>query len=126
MPRIVAATKCQKRSLRGRHFENHVVEIIFGTKQPKPATSGLPPGIHINEDCDDFRLRVSVDFAVFFAATAADSNHVGPILEIDGELFLECLAKLIAAHLLDQICKGRSVSHLTERKADRPVYLGII
>jgi hypothetical protein len=47
-----------------------------------------------------------VDFAVFFAATTAHSDHVGPIRQIDAELLLKRLAKLIAAHFLDQPCKG--------------------
>ena len=73
----------------------------------KPATSGLPPRIHIDQDRDDFCLRVSVDFAVFFAATAAHGDHVGPIRRDRTLNFSsKALAKLIASHLLDELCKG--------------------
>src|ERR1044071_7680971 len=125
MPRIVGATKGQKCPFRRRDLENHVVEIVSGTEQPKPATSRLPPRIHIDQDRDDFRLRISVNFAVFFTATAADGDHIRPIREIDAELFLKRLAKLIAAHFLNQLCKCSAVTDLTQRKAAGPVYFGI-
>ena len=44
----------------------------------------------------------------------------------DGELFLERLTKLVAAHFADQLCKCRAVTNLTQRKATRPVYSRII
>ena len=89
VPGIIAATERQQRPFRRRDFENHVIEIVSRTKQSQPATSGLPPRIHIDQDRDDFRLRVSVDFAVFFAATAAHGDHVGPIREIHVEFLFE-------------------------------------
>src|SRR5215208_3897650 len=126
MPRIIAATKRQQRPFRWWDFENHVIEIVSGAEQPKLATSGFPSGVHINQDGDDFRVRVSVDFAIFFAATAAHRDHVGPIRQVDAELFLERLAKLVAAHFLDQLSKCRAVSNLTKRKAAGSIYFGII
>src|SRR5213075_2171676 len=102
MPRIIAATERQQRPFRWRNFENHVVEIVSGSEQPKPTTSGLPPSIHIDQNRDDFRLRVSVNLAVFFAATTAHGDHVGPIRQVDAELFLKRVAKLFASHLLDE------------------------
>jgi hypothetical protein len=46
-----------------------------------------------------------VDFAVFFAATAAHRDHVGPIREIHVEFLFEGSPKLIASHLLNELCK---------------------
>src|SRR4026209_2914547 len=126
VPRIIAATERQQRPFRWRHFENHVVKIVSGMEQPKPATRGFPPRIHIDEDRDYFRLRVSMNFAVFFAATAANGNHVGSIGQIDSELFLKRLAKFVAAHLLHELRKYRAVGNFAKRKAAGPVYLGIV
>src|SRR4029453_1200032 len=105
VPGIIAATERQQRPFRWRDLENHVVEIVSGTEQPKPATSGLPPRIHVDENRDDFLLRVGVDFAVFFAATAAYGDHVRSIRQVDAEFLLKRVTKLIASHLLDERCK---------------------
>src|SRR5262249_24117981 len=70
--------------------------------------------------------RVRVDFAVFFAASAAHSDHVGSIRQVDAEFFLKRFAKLIAAHFLDQLCKCRAVSYLAQRKTAGPLYWRII
>src|SRR5262245_32449193 len=126
MPRIIAATERQQCPFSWRDLQNHVVEIVSGTEQPKPATSGLPPRIHIDQDRDDFCLRISMDFAVLFAATAAHGDHVGPIRQIDAELFFERLAKFTTAHFLDEPCKYTAVTDLAQRKAARPVDFGII
>src|SRR5207237_7345968 len=115
-----------QRPFRWRNFENHVVEIVSGTEQPKPTTSGLPPSIHIDQDRDYFRLRVSVNFAVFFAATTAHGDHVGPIREIHVEFLFEGSPKLIASHLLNELCKCGSVTDFTQSKAAGPVNSGII
>ena len=56
VPRVTAATERQQGSFGRRHFENRIVQIVSGTEQSKPATSRLPPRIHIDEDRDDFRL----------------------------------------------------------------------
>src|SRR5215831_1361784 len=105
MPRIIAATKRQQCPFSWRDLENHVVEIVSGTEQSKPAARRFPSCIHIDQDRDNFCLRVSVDFAVFFAATAAHGDHIGPIRQINVELFFERLAKYATAHFLDEPCK---------------------
>src|SRR5919109_2278214 len=126
VPRIIAATKRQQRAFGWRDLENHVFEIVSGAEQPKLTTSRLPPRIHVDQDRNDFGFRVGVNLAVFFAATAPHGDHVGPIRQIDTELFLKRLAEFVAAHLFDEFCKGRSVTDLTKRKAPGPVYFGII
>ena len=67
-----------------------------------------------------------MDFAIFFAATAAHGDHVRTVRQIDSEFFFERLAKFFAAHFLDELCKGATVTDLTQRKAAGPVYVGII
>ena len=67
-----------------------------------------------------------MDFAVFFAATAAHRDHVGSICQIDSEFFLKRVTKLIASHLLNELCKCGSVTDFTQRKAAGPVNSGII
>ena len=71
-----------------------------------------------------FVSGVNVDFAVFFAATAAHGDHVGPISEIHIEFLFEGSPKLIASHLLNELCKCRSETDLTQRKAAGPVTPG--
>ena len=44
-----------------------------------------------------------MDFAVFFAASAAHRDHVRPIRQVDAELFLKRLAKLSATHFLNKL-----------------------
>src|SRR5262249_47876398 len=79
VPRIIASAERPQPPFRWRNLENHVVEIISGTKQPKPTTGRFPTRVHIDQDRDDFRLRIGMDFAVFFAATTAHGDHVGSI-----------------------------------------------
>src|SRR3954471_11339694 len=126
MPRIIAATECQQGAFRWRDFDNHVVNTVSRAQQPKLPAGGFPSGIHINQNRDDFRLRIGMDSAVFFAATAAHRDHVGPVRQIDSELFLERLPKLVATHLLHQLCKSRAVSDIPQRKAAGPIDFRII
>src|SRR5262249_36244311 len=105
VPWLISATGSQQRPFLRPNPQNHILEIVSRTKQSEPATGRFPSRIHIDQDRDDFRLRVSVDFAVFFATTAAHCDHVGPIRQVEAELVLKRLTKLIASHLLDQLCK---------------------
>jgi len=101
MPRIIAPSECQQCAFGWRHFENHIVQIVPGAQQAKASPGRFPARIHIDKDRDDLRLRIGVDFAVLFAAAAAHCNHVRAIRQIHIELFLEHVAELFAAHLLD-------------------------
>jgi hypothetical protein len=65
-------------------------------------------------------------FCRLFAATAAYGDHIGPIREIHVEFFFEGSRNSSLRISLDELCKGRSVTDLTQRKAARPVYSGII
>jgi hypothetical protein len=67
-----------------------------------------------------------VDLAIFVATTPAHGDHVRAIGQVDVKLFFKRLAKLFAAHLLDQLRKSRTISHLSKRKATRPANLGVI
>src|SRR5512143_2609399 len=76
MPRIITTTECQQRPFDWRDLENHVIQIVSRAEQSKPATGRFPTCIHVDQDRDDFCLRVSVDFPVLFAATAAHGDHI--------------------------------------------------
>ena len=56
MPRIIAAAEREQRAFGRGDFENHVVEIVSGAEQPQPATGRFPPGVHVDQDSDDFCL----------------------------------------------------------------------
>src|SRR5207248_6746402 len=126
VPRITAAAKRQQRAFRWRHFENDVFQIRPGSQQAKLAARRFPGRIHVNENSDDLCLRIGVDLTIFLATTSADGDHVRAIGQIDVKFRLERFAKLLAAHLLDQLRKRRAISHLSKREATRPDNLGII
>src|SRR5947209_14501961 len=65
VPRIITTPECEQRPARRGHFKDHVFEVSAGTQQPEPATRGFPRSVHVNEDCDDLRLGVSVYLAIF-------------------------------------------------------------
>src|SRR4029077_8531427 len=126
VPRIIAAAKRQQRAFGWRNFENDVFQIRAGSQQAKLAAGRFPIRIHVNKNSDDLCLRIGVDLTIFLAATSAHGDHVRAIGEIDVKFCLERLAKLLAAHLLNQLRKRGAISHLSKRKATRPGNLGII
>src|SRR5689334_18199893 len=67
-----------------------------------------------------------MDFAVFFAATAAHRDHVWPIRQVDLELLLESLSKFITTHFLHQLCECRAIANLAQRKAAGPIHVWIV
>src|SRR5438128_7177684 len=126
MPRIVATPEREQRPTGRRHFKDHVLEVGARAQQPEAATRGFPRRVHVNKDGDDFGLGVSVNLAIFLAATSAHGDHVRAGGQIDIEFFLKRFAKLVAAHLLDQPRKGRPITDLAQRKAAGAANVGII
>src|SRR5437764_427396 len=124
--RIIAAAKRQQRAFGWRHFENDVFQIRPGSQQAKLDARRFPSRIHVNKNSDDLCLGIGVDLTIFLATTAANGDHVRAISQIDVKFCLERFAKLLAAHLLDQLRKRRAISHLSKVKATRPGNLGII
>ena len=120
VPRIIAAAKRQQRAFGWRDFQNEVFQIRPGSQQAKLAARRFPSRIHVNKNSDDLCLRIGVYLTIFLATTSAHGDHVRSIGQIDVEFCLERFAKLLAAHLLDQLRKCRAVSHRLEAESCPP------
>src|SRR5947208_5829957 len=126
VPRIITTPEREQRSAGRGNFKDYVLEVGARTQQPEPATRGSPRWVHVNEDCADFGLAVSVNLAIFLAATSPHSDHVRAGGQIDIEFFFKRFGNLVAAHFLDKPRKGRPVTDLAQRKAAGAADLGII
>src|SRR5579862_2502054 len=78
VPRIAAALERQQCSSDGGNFDNDIVKIVRRSQQSQPSTGLIPALVHVNEDGDDFGLRIGVDLAVAGTASAAHGRNGGP------------------------------------------------